>query len=144
MLEFIAVRYLHFIAIIVLMSLLVCQHVLLKPELSLEQIKRLRKFDGFYGLSALVTLLMGLLLWFAVGKPANFYSPNPIFHIKVACFVVVGLLSIIPTVFYLRAARAEADVIKVPARIILLVRIQLLQLLVIPLLAVLMAHGVGV
>lgn len=139
----IAIRYLHFLGIIVFASMLVAEHILVKAQLSREQIRRVASFDAVYGLSALVVLFAGLALWFWVGKPADFYSKNPVFMIKITAFVLMGILSVVPTVFFLKRRKSSDDWIMVPRHIIWFIRLELLLLVVIPLLAVLMASGFG-
>ena len=75
--------------------------------MSRYEIKRIPKIDGIYGLGAILVLVAGLLLWFAVGKPAQFYSRNWIFHTKLTMFVVLGLLSIYPTIFFLKNRKGD-------------------------------------
>ena len=137
------VRYFHFIGMMVLMSLLVVEHILVTPEVSNKTMKRLATIDGFYGASAGVVFIMGFLLWFVVGKSSEFYTSNLLFHIKLTLFVVVGLLSIIPTLYFIKQRKSEEPVIAVPRRIIMVIRLELLLLLIIPALAVCMASGIG-
>ncbi|TMO92286.1 DUF2214 domain-containing protein, partial [Pseudoalteromonas sp. S3178] len=80
---------------------------------------------------------------FAVGKPSEFYTKNPIFHAKVGLFLLIALLSIIPTVFLLKHRNTTAANLSVPQRIIVIKRLEMLLLLVLPLLAALMARGYG-
>jgi putative membrane protein len=141
--DYLLIKYLHILGILVLFATLVLQHTLLKPEMRADDLQRLAKIDRLYGISALVVLIAGLLLWFMVGKDASFYTKNPIFHIKVTLFVVVGILSIFPTLFFAKQAKSSAASITVPTKIVIFIRIELLLLLVIPLLAVLMTNGVG-
>jgi putative membrane protein len=141
--SYIAIKYLHIVAMMVLFATLVVQHLLLKADMHTDELKRLRRVDRLYGLSALIVLVAGGLLWFTVGKDASFYSSNPIFHIKVTLFFIAGGLSIYPTLFFARQAKQENSQVPIPKKIIMLVRIQLLILLLIPLLAVLMANGIG-
>lgn len=141
--EDILIRYLHFIAILTLASVLVVEHLLLKAEMSAVEIKRIAIIDMIYGISAGVILITGLLLWLWVGKPTEFYSQNPIFHIKLTLFLTIGLLSIYPTVFFLKNRRTNTEVLAIPKAIIMIIRVELLLLLLIPLLAVLMAQGIG-
>ncbi|WP_020536350.1 DUF2214 family protein [Lewinella cohaerens] len=141
----ILVRYLHFIGIFTWVSALVLQWVLLKPLLSRQQIQQLAKIDMVYGLSAMLVVGMGLTLWFGLGKPTAYYSENPIFHAKVGLAVIVGLLSIYPTVFFARHRKGDDPTSEVvlPARIRQVVTLELVIMLVIPFLATLMAAGVG-
>lgn len=138
-------RYLHFIAIFGIVGTLVSEHLLLKPEITRSEIGRLAKIDAFYGLSALVLLGVGLTLWFGgVGKPAEFYSKNWIFHTKVTCFAAIGLLSIYPTIYFIKNRKGDKnEVVRVPKSIFWLLRLELLLLFIIPLLAGLMSRGVG-
>ena len=141
----ILVRYLHFIGIFTWVSALVLQWFLVKPVLRRQQVRQLAKIDAVYGLSAILVVGMGLTLWFGLGKPAEYYSLNPVFHAKVGLAVVVGLLSIYPTVFFARHRKGDdlAAEIVVPARIRQVITVELLIMLVIPFLATLMAAGVG-
>ena len=107
-------------------------------------IAHLSLLDKIYALSVIVVLGGGLALWFWVGKAAEFYSKNPLFHIKITLFLVVGLVSIYPTLFFNRERKGDADeVVMVPAAVHWCLRTELLLLLAMPLLATLMARGVG-
>ena len=138
-------RYIHFISIFTIVSTLVSEHLLLKKELTRVEIGRLSRIDAVYGLAALTLLAAGLTLWLgSFGKPAVFYSKNWIFHTKITLFVTVGLLSIYPTVFFIKNRKGNpADVVKIPASVFWMLRIELLILFIIPLLAGLMAKGIG-
>ncbi|WP_423148414.1 DUF2214 family protein [Rubrolithibacter danxiaensis] len=138
-------RYLHFISIFTVFSSLVAEHILLKKTLTRKEIGRIAGIDAIYGIAALSILVAGLTLWFGdVGKPAAFYSANWIFHTKITLFVLVGLLSIYPTVFFIRQRKGSQDeAVEIPKTVFLCLRIELLLLVIIPLLAALMAKGVG-
>lgn len=139
----ILVRYAHFIGIIVLSSALVAQHVLLKAEINQQQLKQLKVIDRVYGVSAFVVLLSGLALLLWVGKPAEFYAKNPVFHIKMTLFVLMAVLSLAPTIFLIKQKSANVQQIQVPKYLIHIVRFESLLLILIPLAAVFMAAGVG-
>lgn len=141
--SYILVKYLHIVSILAMVSLLVVELFLLKPAMTRAELKRLSRIDGLYGLAAIAVVAAGLTLWFGVGKGAAFYA-NPLLHLKVTLAVIVGLISIVPTVFFLRQAKGDpADIVSLPTRIRQLVIVQLLIISIIPLLAVLMANGVG-
>jgi putative membrane protein len=58
--------------------------------------------------------------------------------------VVIGLLSIYPTVFFLKSRKGNPDEkVKIPSAVFMMLRMELLLLLIIPLLAGLIARGVG-
>ena len=142
--EEIIVRYIHFIGIILLSSSLVSEHLLIRPSLDKASFKRLAIIDSIYGLSAVITLVAGLLLWFAVGKPASFYTSNPVFHIKMTLFIVIGIISIFPTLFFRKNRKSIDNEIAMPKYIVLLIRIQLTGLIIMPLLGVFVGRGVGI
>lgn len=141
----IILRYLHFIAIFTIVGTLVSEYVLLKPELRREQIKLLSQIDAIYGLAALVLIGAGLTLWLGdIGKPSEFYTGNPIFLTKFGLYIALGLLSIYPTVFFLKHRKGNPeDVIGIPKSIFIFLRLELLILLIMPFLAGMMAKGIG-
>lgn len=100
--------------------------------------------DGAYGLAGLILITGGLLLWFKGGKPSFFYTQNPVFLAKVGLVAVIALLSIYPTVwFILKRKVPDAEVVPVPDAVRLVIRLELVLVFIVPLLAVLMARGVG-
>lgn len=141
----IILRYFHFISIFAIVGSLVSEHLLLKKELRRAEIKRLSIIDAVYGLAALTLLIVGLTLWLgSFGKPAIYYNHNWIFHLKITLFVVIGILSIYPTVFFIKNRKGNPqELVKIPASIFWMLRIELTLLFIIPLLAGLMAHGIG-
>lgn len=140
----ILLKYLHFICIFGIVGALVGEHLLFKTKMTRKELQRMFVLDSIYGLSAVLLLIAGFSLWFLVGKPADFYSKNPIFHLKIGLFVIVGLLSLYPTVFFMKNRKGEgSEEIEVPKRIIMFIRIELLLLFIMPLFASLMAKGIG-
>lgn len=141
----ILVKYVHFISIFAIVASISAEHLLLKPQLSRTEIHRLSILDSVYGVSALILLGAGLSLWLWLGKPAEFYSKNWIFHLKLGLFVLMGLLSIYPTIFFLKNRKGEnkEELVAIPSSIKWLIRIELLILFSMPLLATLMARGIG-
>lgn len=141
----IILRYLHFISIFAIVGTLTSEHVLLKETLTRREIGRLARIDAVYGIAALTLLGAGFTLWLSdIGKPAAFYSKNWIFHTKITLFLLVGILSIHPTVFFIRKRKGPGDeIVSVPKTVFMMLRLELTLLVIIPLLAGLMAHGVG-
>lgn len=144
MLVEIGVRYLHFASILALGAGLIGQCVLMRGAMLRSEIVRLQKLDIVYGLSAILVLVTGLLQWFAVGKPSSFYSGNPVFHAKITLFLVIGLVSIYPSVFFGKQRKGEPeDWVQVPGGVVWSVRAETVLLFLLPLLATLMARGMG-
>ncbi len=141
----IVLRYLHFISIFGIVGALVSEHLLLKKELTRKELGRIATIDAVYGMAAVSLLAVGLTLWQGgFGKPSEFYTKNWIFHTKITLFATIGLLSIYPTVFFIKNRKGDPDeVVAIPKTIFWMLRLELLLLFIIPLLAGLMAHGVG-
>jgi putative membrane protein len=141
----ILLRYIHFISIFTIVGTLASEHLLLKKSLTRLEIDRLSKIDGIYGLAVLVLLAAGMMLWLGgYGKPTEFYSSNPIFHTKLGFFVLIGLLSAYPTIFFIKNRKGDPEeLIHIPKSIFWMVRFELLLLFIIPILAGLMAKGIS-
>lgn len=138
-------RYIHFVSIFTIVATIVSEHLILKKSMTRAEIGRLSQIDAVYGLAALSLLAAGFTLWLGgVGKPRAFYSGNWIFHTKIMLFLLVGILSIYPTVFFIRNRKGQSEErIIVPGSIFWLLRMELLLLTIIPFLAALMAKGIG-
>jgi len=141
----ILIRYLHFVSIFTMVATVASELVLLKKEMKRSEIARLAKIDAIYGLSALTLIGAGLTLWFGgLAKPTIYYSNNWIFLTKLGLVLMVALLSIKPTVFFLKQRKGNPDeTIIIPSSIFMLLRMELVILAIIPLLAGLMSHGKG-
>ncbi|EQM69085.1 DUF2214 family protein [Pseudomonas tohonis] len=142
--------YLHYLSIFLLFSLLVLEHRLFKLPLDLERARSLIRVDIAYGLSAGLVLTTGLarVLWY--GKGTEYYLKNSLFHAKIGLFILVALLSALPTFVFLnwrnelKAGQVPQVGPKTAKLVIMAIRLELLLALVIPLLAALMARGFGV
>jgi putative membrane protein len=138
-------RYLHFIAVFAIVGALVAEQFLVSKSMTRKELKRIALIDGLYGIGAILVLVAGFALWFWVGKPADFYTRNWIFHTKLTLFVVLGLLSIYPSVFFLKNRKGldmHAE-INVPAGVLICLRLELLLIIIIPILASYMSLGIG-
>ena len=141
----ILLRYLHFICIFGIVSSLVAEHTLLKTSLKRKEIGRIAKIDGIYGFAVLVLLAAGMTLWLGgYGKPMEFYTQNALFQTKLAMFLLIGLLSIYPTVFFFKKRKGDpTELVEIPKSIFWSIRLELLLVFTIPLLAGLMAKGIS-
>ncbi|MCE7862653.1 MAG: DUF2214 family protein [Bacteroidetes bacterium CHB5] len=138
-------RYIHFVSIFAIVGSLVSEYTLLQKQLPRKTIAKIARIDSVYGLAAVTLIAAGLTLWLSeFGKPAIFYSKNWIFHTKLTLFALVGLLSIYPTIFFLKNRKGNPEeLVPIPKSLWLLVRLELLLVFTIPLLAGLMSRGVG-
>ena len=149
MLAHVLTAFLHFLGIMMLMSTLVAEHVTLQPQMTRLHLQRLALSDLFYGIAAGIVFLTGLLRFAYFGKGIHFYLGNPLFYVKVGMFLLVALISIYPTMRFLawRKVLKQGDLPEIAphtmTRLRAVIRLELGLLLVIPLLAVLMARGIG-
>jgi len=141
--------YAHLLAILTMVVFLASEAALCRVEwLNAAVVERLGKIDMVYGISAGVVLLTGLARVFLGSKGAAWYAHNPLLYVKLALFLVVGLISIKPTLMFVRWRRAlrasgalpDAPEIKKARR---LVMVQAHILPFIPLVAVFLARGFG-
>ena len=145
----ITLAFLHHAAAFVVVAVLAVELVLLKGELTLTSTRSLVRMDAAYGIAAAVLLIVGLLRVFYTEKGAAYYFASGTFIAKLALFLIVGLLSIYPTMTFLRWRPALRDE-RVPTlppdtrrTLRLLVHAELTLLFVIMLLAAMMARGIG-
>lgn len=141
--------YAHILAILMAATFLASEAALCRKEwMSPAVVERLARLDLLYGISAALVLATGLArAWWGM-KGVGWYWSQPLLHAKVTLFVVIGLLSIVPTLRFLRWRRAlraggalpTDDEVRGTRR---LVMIEAHLLAVIPLLAVFLARGVG-
>ena len=141
----ILLRYVHFLSILIIAGTLVSERILLKPIMTRAELNKISQLDLIYGLAAIGLVAAGLTLWLGnVGKPAVFYTNNWIFITKVSLFVVIGLLSIYPTVFFLKHRKGnQSEIVTIPKIIFSMVTLEIIILLILPLLAGFMARGIG-
>ena len=102
-----ALAALHHLLVFGLVAMLVAEAVLLRGPLTTDAIPRLAKLDSGYGMCAGLLLVVGLGRVFHGIKGPDFYLHNPYFHAKIGAFVLVGLLSILPTMKFLRWRKAQ-------------------------------------
>lgn len=99
---------LHHVLIFLLMAALAAELVLVRPGLTGGSLGRLARIDGAYGALSLAVLAIGVcrVIWGIKGWEA--YSGNVWFWHKMAAFLIVGLLSIAPTIRFARWRRQAA------------------------------------
>jgi putative membrane protein len=134
----------HHLVVFSLVAVLVAEMVLADGPPDTRRLAQLGGLDRLYGGLAMLTLLAGGLRVVYGAKGWDFYAGSPLFWTKLALFGVVGLLSIVPTVRFIRWRRAgglpDAAAWRSTAGWL---RAQLAVLVLIPVAAVLMARGIG-
>src|ERR1700738_2745153 len=89
--------FLHHLAAFTLVSAIAIEFALIRSELTLASARRLLMTDMVYGIAAGALLVVGLLRVFFFEKGAAYYFHSHAFLTKLSVFVVIGLLSIVPT-----------------------------------------------
>ena len=134
--------FLHHLAAFTLVAALVVEMVLMRGELSPTAVRKLARWDMIYGLSAGALLVIGLLRVFYFEKGASYYFHNAAFLTKLSLFLVIGLLSIYPTLKVASWKKQAPDPAGVAA-VRRVIHIELAGIVVILLCAALMADGIG-
>ena len=141
--------FLHHVLAFTLTACLVYEFIAYRKNMSIAEIRRIQRVDLAYGISAGSLVLVGLLRVFFFEKGPAFYGNNPFFWLKMNTFLVVGLLSIDPTIRYLRwnkilkTNQAPEISDKEFKRTRLILNLEVIGLAIILLAAALMARGVG-
>ncbi|VWX58638.1 conserved membrane hypothetical protein [Burkholderiales bacterium 8X] len=141
--------YLHLLAILTMVVFIASEAALCRVEwLNAAVVERLGRVDMIYGIAAITVLATGVArTWFGI-KGTAWYWTNPLLHVKVGLFIVVGVLSIFPTITFIRWRKAlrasgqlppESEVRK--TRKLVMAQAHLIAL--IPLVAVFLARGFG-
>lgn len=141
--------YLHLLAILTMVVFISSEAALCRVQwLNAAVVERLAKVDRVYGIAAIMVLATGVARTVWGVKGTSWYWTNPLLHVKLTLFIVVGVISIFPTLTYVRwrktlratgALPAEADIQK--TRKLVMVQAHLIAL--IPLVAVFLARGFG-
>ena len=140
---------LHHIFAFTLTACIMYEFVAYRKGLGVEEARRIQRADLTYGISAGLLLLVGFLRVYFFEKGINYYSHNLMFQIKLDVFLVVGLLSIYPTIRFLKwnTALKENKAPEIPEdefkRIRLLLWLELAGLAIILFAAPAMARGIG-
>jgi putative membrane protein len=101
---------LHHLLVFGLIAMLVSESVLLRASIDGATLKRMAGLDAGYGVTAVLLLIVGFARVFHGIKGYDFYLHNPWFHAKIGAFLLVGVLSIWPTLRFLRWRKAlQAD-----------------------------------
>ncbi|MFC6633135.1 DUF2214 family protein [Microbulbifer taiwanensis] len=94
--------FLHHLTAFALVAAIAIELVLLGQKFTLESARKLQAVDRVLGISAGLLLVVGLLRVFYFEKGAAYYFHNGAFHAKLTLFFLAALLSIYPTVRFIR------------------------------------------
>jgi putative membrane protein len=139
--------FLHHLCAFTLVAAVAIEFVLIRSELTLSSARRLQVTDLVLGVAAGALFVIGLLRVFFFEKGASYYFHSHAFLTKFSLFILIGLLSIIPTREFLswRAALTAGQVPVIDARkrklVTAVIHSELLAIVIILLCAAIMARG---
>ena len=139
----------HHILIFALAGVIAFEVGVVKPGLTAGDIARVGKADAWYGILAVLILIVGFSRAVFVAKGWAYYGHNHFFWAKIGTFALVGLLSIQPTVQYIswrRALKTDPAALPTDAAIRTVRRFLWLEVFCfawIPIFAAAMARGFG-
>jgi putative membrane protein len=140
---------LHHLGVFTIAGIIAAELALVRPDMTNEKVRQVSKIDALYGLAAGLVLLIGFSRVYFGLKGSDFYMQNPVFWAKIAAFVAVGVLSIIPTLLFISwRDKAKKDPSFVPsadeiASVRRYVKLQAHVFILIPIFAAAMARGFG-
>ena len=143
------VAYAHYLSFMLCFASLVLERKLLKAEPTRGEAISILVTDIVYGLAGLVLLISGILRVVSFGQGSDFYTNNLLFWCKIGLFLFVGGLSLYPTITYilwvipLRKGELPKLSQRLASRLGWIINIEIVGFASIPLLATLMARGVG-
>jgi putative membrane protein len=139
----------HHLAVFALVAIFAVEFALIRPGLAAPAIRQLGRIDGVYGALAGVVIVVGIIRTVFAAKGWDYYAGNHMFWGKMTAFLLVGLLSVPPTLAIRRWAKGLADSASFapPAGEIAAARrfihLQAAFLLLVPIFAAAMARGSG-
>jgi putative membrane protein len=96
----------HHLLIFLLAGILAFEIGVIRPNMKREDVLRVAGVDNWYGILAVAIVVVGFSRAIYAAKGWAYYEVNGFFWAKIAAFVVVALLSIIPTIQIIRWRRA--------------------------------------
>lgn len=141
--------FFHFLAVFGLFCTVFFEWQTMSRAPTCADAKRIQLCDRWYGICAGVVLIVGFMRVYYFEKGKAFYFSNPFFNAKLTLFLLVGLLSIYPTVRFIKwRAQTKQGLAPVVSAaefklIMAMLRAELVLLLGVAVCASLMARGVS-
>jgi putative membrane protein len=106
----------HHVLIFALAGVIAFEVGVVKPGIPADGIARVGKADAWYGILTALILIAGFARAVFAAKGWAYYSHNHFFWAKIGTFALVGILSVPPTIQYIRWRRAlKTDPAALPA-----------------------------
>jgi putative membrane protein len=141
--------WLHLLAVGLAAGLLLSEYWLCRRIPDRLQVKLLGTVDLGYFLALTGSLATGLARVLFFGQDTAYYLANRLFWLKIALFLAIGLLALLPTLQFIRwnrearTAPAFAPLTRELERVRASLVLQLGLMLLLPLISILVARGYG-
>jgi putative membrane protein len=141
--------FLHHAAAFTVFAALALEWVLIRNELTLASARSIMRADLVYGIAAGVVLVVGFLRVTFFEKGSEYYYHSAPFIAKLTLFLLIGLVSIYPTIVFLKWGKPLKegrlpDVPKAQLRALrIILHLEQVGIFIILLAAALMARGIG-
>jgi putative membrane protein len=134
----------HHLLVFAIFGIFFAEFWVLRPGLSGAAVIRIASIDLWYGILAGAIILVGFCRAIFAAKGWAYYSHNAFFWAKIAAFAAVGILSLPPTLAFIRWRKSGAvpsgpDVLKVRRYL----HAELAIFIFLPVFAAAMARGYG-
>ena len=134
----------HHLLVFALFGVLFAEFVVVREGMTAAAVRRIAGVDLSYGALAGLIVVVGFSRAVFAAKGWHYYSHNGFFWAKIAAFAVIGMLSVPPTLAFLRwraAGEAPTGAQIAQVRVYLWTEVALFALL--PIFAAAMARGYG-
>ncbi|HEY0301512.1 MAG TPA: DUF2214 family protein [Rhizomicrobium sp.] len=139
----------HHLLVFALAGILAFELGAVRAGMAAADIRRVARVDAWYGILAALIVAVGFARAIYAAKGWAYYSENLFFWAKMGTFVLVGLLSILPTVAFIRwrgALKNEPAFVPAPSSVATVRRFlwaEILFFALLPVFAAAMARGYG-
>jgi putative membrane protein len=134
----------HHLLVFMIFGVLFAELILVRPGMDQAVVARVVAIDLWYGILAGLIVIFGFSRAIFAAKGWDYYLHNVFFWAKIGTFAVIGLLSVPPTIAYIRWKRANlAPNDTQVGAIRRYLRIELPLFALLPIFAATMARGYG-
>lgn len=134
----------HHLLVFGLFGILFAEFMLVRRDMDLAAVRRVSAIDLGYGALAGLIVVVGFARAAMAAKGWEYYAHNAFFWAKVGVFLAIGLISVPPTIAFIRWRRSEvAPTAAQVAGVRRLIHIELALFALLPALAAAMARGYG-
>jgi putative membrane protein len=134
----------HHMLIFVIFGTLFGEMVALNGALNAATLKRVARLDLIYGIAAFLVIFVGFGRAIFAAKGWSYYSHNGFFWAKIVTFALIGLLSVKPTIAFMRWKKSDALPDAAALRgVRLMLHVELTLFVLLPIFAAAMARGYG-